>query len=203
VEWVTTSTILRDLRDYANATAWSSFVGRFRDPIVRFAVGLGVPGAQAQDVAQETLAAFAESMRTGRYERERGRLRSWLFGIAYKHVLKERDRGRRREEPIGGDAEIEAALASTPDEKTAADTWNHHWEQFVLRESLAQVRREFRPESVTAFERVARDDRPPQEVADELGLPVKAVYNAKHRILKRLRELRADFEESLPDDAVS
>jgi RNA polymerase sigma-70 factor (ECF subfamily) len=202
VEWVTTSTILRDLRDHANASAWTSFVGRFRDPIVRFAIGLGVSDAQAQDVAQETLAAFAESMRSGRYDRERGRLRSWLFGIAHKQVLKERHRGRRREVAIGGDAEIESALADAPDEKTAGDTWNHHWEQFVLREALAQVRREFRPESVRAFERVTRDDGAPQQVAAELGMTVKAVYNAKHRILKRLRELRLDFEENATADAM-
>jgi RNA polymerase sigma-70 factor (ECF subfamily) len=96
---------------------------------------------------------------------------------------------------VGGADELEQALAALPDEKTAVDTWNVLWEHFLVRECMAQVRREFRPESVLAFERVVRDERTPQEVADELGTTVRAVYNAKHRILKRMRELRVELEE--------
>jgi len=31
-------------------------------------------------------------------------------------------------------------------------------------------------------------------VAEILGLTIKSVYNAKHRVLKRIRELRDSFE---------
>jgi DNA-directed RNA polymerase specialized sigma24 family protein len=43
---------------------------------------------------------------------------------------------------------------------------------------------------------VIRDERPPAQVADELGLSLKSVYNAKHRVLKRIRELRSDYGET-------
>jgi RNA polymerase sigma-70 factor (ECF subfamily) len=195
VEWVTTSTIVRDLADYENAAAWSRFVERFQAPIARFVAGLGVPAGDAEDIAQETLIAFAETLRSGRYQRERGRLRTWLFGIAYKQMLRERERRGRRPHPIGGDRELELALERLPDEQTASASWNHHWEQFVLRRCFEQIGREFRPESVRAFDLVVRDDRSPQDAAAALGVPIKAIYNAKHRILKRLRELRAELED--------
>ena len=195
MDWVTTSTILRDLRDYENQTAWQSFVERFRDPLVRFAASQGVPAAQVQDVVQDTLAAFAESLRLGRYDRERGRLRSWLFGIALKQVLKERRRLFTREKAVGGAAEIEHAAGAIPDERAAEDHWNRHWDRFIAQSCMGQVRREFSHEQVHVFELIVREERTPAEVAGETGLPVKAVYNVKHRILTRMRELRAGLED--------
>lgn len=195
MEWVTTSTILRDLRDTSNDRAWRSFVDRFRTPVVRFAAAQGVPATQAEDVAQETLAALAESLRTGRYDRERGRLSAWLFGIAWKQVLKERARQRRSEHPIGDGADLERAAAAHADEKTAGDDWNTHWERFVAGECVAQVRREFPADAVRAFELIVRDELSPREAAARLGVPVKFVYNARHRIVKRMRALREELEE--------
>lgn len=195
MEWVTTSTILRDLRDTSNDRAWREFVSRFRAPVVRFAAAQGVPSSQTEDVAQETLAALAESLRTGRYDRARGRLSAWLFGIAWKQVLKERTRVRAREQPVGDGADVERAAAASADEKTAGQDWNTHWERFVAGECVAQMRREFPPDAVHAFELIVRDELSPREAAERMGVPVKFVYNSKHRIVKRMRTLREEFEE--------
>jgi DNA-directed RNA polymerase specialized sigma24 family protein len=46
-----------------------------------------------------------------------------------------------------------------------------------------------------AFEMVALADRVPADVAKELGLSVKAVYHAKYRVLRRVRELRAALDD--------
>jgi DNA-directed RNA polymerase specialized sigma24 family protein len=58
---------------------------------------------------------------------------------------------------------------------------------------LERVRREVEPATMRAFELVMQD-RTPAEAAQELGVAVKAVYNAKYTVLKRLRDLRADLE---------
>lgn len=47
---------------------------------------------------------------------------------------------------------------------------------------------------MAAFELSVRGDGKPAAVAEELGVSVKSVYNARHRILKRLRELREELE---------
>ena len=194
MDWVTTSTILEELRDYSNAAAWDDFVNRFRDPIVRFASSLGFDSSDAQDIAQDALLAFAEKLRSGRYDRARGRLHSWLFGIVYRQALKQRDANRRRDRHLAG-AGADLAAAELPDEKTLDGLWDMEWERFVVLECFRQARREFRPESLRAFELVVREDRSAQEAAEELGIPIKSVYNAKHRVLKRMRELRAELEE--------
>ncbi len=194
MEWITTTTIIHDLRDLSNQTAWRSFVDRFHGPIVRFVTGLGFSAEDAQDIGQESLAAFAEALRAGRYDRERGRLRAWLFGIAYRQALRQRQSAARRERLIERGEAAERAVAEMPDEKSAGELWNTLWERFLVQECFRQVRTEFQPASVRAFELIVKEGYDAQEAAEAVGITRRAVYNAKHRILTRMRELRSELE---------
>jgi len=195
MEWRTTSTMLRELRDFDRGEAWGTFVERFRRPIVAFAGRLGHTSDDAEDIAQETLLAFAEAFRAGRYDQNKGRLSQWLFGIAYKHALKERQRRRRDRAALEPGGDRASFLASIPDEAAATQVWDHEWEAALLDECLAHVRQEVEPATMRAFELTALADRPAADVARELGLSVTAVYNGKHRVVKRLRELREQFDQ--------
>jgi len=189
-DWITTSTLLLKLRDFRDDAAWSRFVGRFRRPIVAFARELGVAPADAEDVAQDALSDFASAYRDGRYDRERGQLRRWLFGIAYHRAARHRRRlARARAEWAPADAALEV-----PDEASATAIWERRWEAGVLEECVRQAQREFSPDVFAAFEMVVGKERAPAEAARELGVSVKSVYNAKHRVLRRIRELRAAIE---------
>ena len=86
MEWKTTSVILDDLADFENRETWNRFAGRFRDPLMRFGRKIGLNVADAEDMAQQTLLVFAEGLRGDRYDRAKGRLSSWLFGIAADQV---------------------------------------------------------------------------------------------------------------------
>jgi len=196
VEWTTTSTVLRDLRDYEHRAAWDRFASRFRRPIVSFACSLGLSSVDAEDVAQESLIAFAEAFRRGQYNREKGRLSQWLFGIAYRQALGRRRDEARRTAKQHTPASESGFLAALPDEPAASVSWDDEWERHVLQECLERVRREVEPSTFRAFELVMREDRSADEAARELGVPIKLVCNAKHRILKRIRELLPLLEET-------
>ncbi len=195
MEWLTTSTILEELRDYGNQTAWHRLADRFRLPIVRFAGRMGLGESDAEDVAQETLVEFAAAYRDGRYDPSRGRLSRWLFGIAYRQALSERRRSARRAVRTST-AMGSTLLAELPDEEAASRTWDHEWDQAVLEICLQRVATEVEPETFRAFRLAVGQDRPACEVADQLGVSVKVVYNAKHRVLKRIRELRVGLEDA-------
>ncbi|HRK31427.1 MAG TPA: sigma-70 family RNA polymerase sigma factor [Tepidisphaeraceae bacterium] len=194
--WVTTATVLQKLRDYENREAWGSFAERFRKPVVSFARGMGLKTADAEDVAQETLLAFAEAYRNGKYDSTKGRLSKFLFGIAYRQSLKFRRAGA----PGAGGGKLaqpESGFWSEvpdEDESHASGVWDTQWESSVLAECMQQARVEFEPMTFRAFELVVREEMPPPQAADELGIPIKSVYNAKHRVLKRIRELRDTYE---------
>ena len=189
MEWITTSTILDRLQDYENASAWNRFVARFRTPIVEFAGKMGLTSADAEDAAQETLMAFAKAYREGHYDRNKGRLNKWLFGIAYLHIRRIYGERARRE------AQVESRfLPSLPDEREATISWAKTWRQSVLEQCLARVRQEVEPTTYQAFEMTVLVKRPAAEVSGALSISRNAVYIAKHRVLTRLRKLQEEYE---------
>lgn len=196
-EWITTSTVLEHLRDFEDAQAWGRFDARFRWPIVRFARGLGLPAPEAEDVAQETLLAFLHGYREGRYDASRGRLSKWLFGIAYRQAANaRRDRAQRAIRAGTPAEELRSSFWSAlPEEDAASRAWDEEWERWLLDRCMEQVRKEVEPLTFQAFELTVREQRAAPEAAAALGVSVKLIYNAKHRVLQRIRELRLQVEE--------
>ncbi len=192
MEWVTTSTVLANLQDFHNHAAWDHFVSRFRLPVFRFARSIGLGESDAEDVAQETLATFAQSFRTGHYDRSKGRLSQWLFGIAYRKALDERRKGAKRY--TAPSSSIAGNLDELVVDEAVTASWDQEWEQSLLEQCLDRVRNEVEPISYEAFERVVKQNQDAAQAAQELGVNIKVVYNAKHRILKRIRVLRAELE---------
>lgn len=187
MDWRTTTTLLLELRDFRNEPAWDRFVERFRPALEAFARRLGTPADDAADVVQETLLAFARAYRDGKYDRDSGRLRSWLFGIAYRSILHHTSRASRRRVMVEVDPNL-------PDERGARDLWDRIWDELMVNQALSRARHEFSNETYRLFELVVLDEKTPEEVAAGLGVPIKKVYNAKHRVLSRLRELRGELD---------
>ncbi|MEP0845875.1 MAG: sigma-70 family RNA polymerase sigma factor [Phycisphaerae bacterium] len=193
-EWITTSTILNGLRDFQNPAAWDRLCERFRIPIVAFARRLGLPHTDAEDVAQTTLLTFAQRLREHAYDRERGRLRAWLFGIAY-HCARDLRRRRAADVAQAAPGQSTTFWADVADEDSATKTWDEEWERAMLERCLRSVRRELSEQSLRAFELVTQQGRSADDAARELGMSREAVYVAKHRVLKRLRELAQQYED--------
>lgn len=195
MEWLTTTTVLNRLQDAKDHSAWSSFVERFRAPITGFGRKLGLSAADAEDITQETLVAFLESFRRNAYERGRGRLSHYVFGIAHNKILL----ARRKMAGRGGQVSIAdgdtSFWAQLPDGLSPQQAWEDEWRQAVLLACLEQVRREVSPQTLEAFRLVVFEHMQPGDVAERLGVTRNAVFIAKHRVGSRLRELRESFEE--------
>ncbi len=196
--WVTTTILLERLADAQDAS-WEEFASHFRGPIHNFALRLGLSETSADDVVQSTMLAFVRAFRDGRYSRERGRLSSWLFGIAYRESLRVfRDSARERQAPATQGRTT--FFSDHPDDELARRTWTETWERHVLGRCLEQVRAEVTPSTFEAFELAAVRGVPPEQVAESVGISKNAVFIAKHRVLKRVAELRLEFE---PEGAVA
>lgn len=182
----TSTELLQALHDPA-AGAWGLFVGRYRPLIESFAMRAGLSVDDARDVAQNALLAFYSSYRDGAYDRERGRLRSWIFGIA-RHQLGRALRGRRRG-PYSLDEAGELCDAD------AEAIWESAWQRELLLAALSRAREEVEPVTFEAFELFAVAGVPSHVVAQSLGLSENAVYGAKRRVLARLRALHAELSE--------
>ncbi len=197
MDWHTTSAILEDLHDYENRSAWDMFVSRFRRPMVCFVRDMGLGEADAEDVTQEALLAFAKAYRAGKYDRSKGRLSKWLFGIVFRQVLSARRERARHGGPAARDEKSASFWANLPDEGDATASWDQTWQRTVLQQCLDQVRHEVEETTFRAFELTALAKRPPAEVAKQLGITRNAVFIAKHRVLQRLGKRQQEYEQPL------
>ena len=189
VSTMTSTKILIDLMDPKNDSAWKSFVGRYRPLVVRFARRYGLRADRAEDAAQETMMAFAGSFQKGNYDRERGRLRHWLFKIAHNHILKVLENLGRGERNVSPDTGSTDPLDKVPAPDNPEAVWEPEWRQAVLRACLEECRHFFDPKTLEAFELFARRGLPAREVARLLGISENAVFLAKHHVLNKIREL--------------
>ena len=192
---MTSTLLLEGLRRPDNHTVWQDYVDRYRPLLVRFARRLGVPEADAEDLAQQALCAFADGYRNGAYDRERGRLRAWLFGIARNFVRRWLQRPPRELQAADASAGT-GFLERISTEDQIAEIWAAEWRQAVLQQCLLEVSLEVEPRTFRAFEQFARRGLPAREVAAELGISENAVFGAKRRVLRRIRELLPKMEDS-------
>jgi RNA polymerase sigma-70 factor (ECF subfamily) len=187
---VTSPTLLEGLKDPGNQTIWVQFVDRYRPMILRYAQRLGLAADDAEDVAQASLMSFCQAYREMKYERERGRLREWLFGIVHNQV---RNWRRRRQDQEPQASETQAGRIESREDMERL--WEEEWRDSVARECLDQVRREVQGPTFRAFEMFALQGMAAEDVAAELDLTPNAVYGAKRRVLRRIRELRPFMED--------
>jgi len=143
---------------------------------------------------QEVILVFIQQYRLGRYDRERGRLRSWLFRIA-QNKIKDKRRGRKYEIqlPTGSGTDL---MDRQPDLK-AEQTWETECRNALLRKCMELVRADFDASTLQAFRLYALDGWPIDEVSRHLRVARNVVYISKHRVLKRLRERREELADYL------
>ncbi|MCA9298870.1 MAG: sigma-70 family RNA polymerase sigma factor [Phycisphaerales bacterium] len=193
MEWgrTTTSTALLEglLRD-DDSTIWAEFDDRYRPILLAFARKLGCDEEDAHDVAQETLTQFVRDYRRGMYDRTKGRLSSWILGIAHHRALDVHRRRGRRAEHRGDSAFLHL---SKPDELERA--WNEECRAAIIQRALRDMvrLRNMNERTVEAFRRQAFDQQDPKTVASDLGMTEQAAYLAKHRCLKAMREIISEL----------
>lgn len=193
--WVTTSTVLERLHRFDDRDAWADFADRFRAPIERFARKQGLNEADSEDVAQETLLGFAQAYRENGYDRTKGRLSHWLFGIAWRRIDRVRRQGQRAVVERTASDDVTNFWAGIPDDAAASQAWDLEWEQALMERCLLRAKAEVQAQTYRVFEMLVLEKKSVDEVVSELGVTRNAVYIAKHRVATRIKELVAELED--------
>jgi RNA polymerase sigma-70 factor, ECF subfamily len=185
----TTTQLLNSLLEPDNQDVWHQFDARYRPVLEGFARTLGLSDEDASEAAQVTLAQFASDYRAGRYDRDRGRLSSYLMGIARNRIT-DIARVRQRNAHLG-----DTVLSSVPDDVTVTQAWATSQRRVVFSRALDMLMRDTRlgADTIKAFEYCAIRNVAPEVAAQECGMSVAQVYVAKNRAIKKLRELVAEI----------
>ncbi|MCA9135717.1 MAG: sigma-70 family RNA polymerase sigma factor [Planctomycetales bacterium] len=173
------------LRDRGNHDAWSEFLQIYEPVIYRVAMRFQMQDADAREIVQEVLLRVASAI--DRFDPGgRGTFRGWLSQTTRRVAV---DRFRRlvgKEAAVGGPANALASVIADHNQLEIEFDLEHRRQLFLC--AAEMVRPTVSQSSWSAFWRTAVDDRSAREVAVELGLTEGAVYVARCRVLKRIRE---------------
>jgi RNA polymerase sigma factor (sigma-70 family) len=186
----TRASLIVRLKDADDQAAWGEFVEIYRPVVFRLARRNGLQDADADDLAQQVLAAVAGAVRRWQPDAARGRFRAWLNRIAHNRIINALTR-RAPDRAVGGDPTTDwLAAPDGPDSELLRTEYRREVFQWAAR----QVRGEFRPDTWQAFWQTAVEGRPVAAVAAELGKAPGAIYTARGRVMVRLREKITDWD---------
>lgn len=185
---LTTSLGLLERARANDRAAWDRLESLYRPLVCHWCRVCRIPEQDWPDVCQEVFLAVSRNLGTFRKESGRGSFRGWLRTVTRSKVT---DLHRRRAD---GATVVGAAALDLIADPTAGDSADAPAEQGVVyRQALELIERDFEPKTWRAFWLVVVEDRSPADAAAELGLSANAVYLAKGRVLRRLREEFADL----------
>ncbi len=191
----TRASLLIRLKDRADQEAWQEFMEIYRPLICRLARHKGLQDADAEDLAQQVLISVARAIDRWQDDPARARFRTWLARIARNLLVNMVTRGPP--DRGSGDTQIQDLLAQRPaPEGPESDLVRVEYEREVFRWAARRVRREFAAETWQAFWQTAVRGRNITDVARELGKSIGSVYAARSRVMRRLRETIAEWEEA-------
>jgi len=186
--------LLVRVRDPADQAAWHEFVEIYRPLILRLARQKGMQEADADDVAQQVLVAVARAVEQRPHDPKRAKFRTWLNRVAHNAILNALTRGRP--DRGSGDSALLAVL-NQHESRTGPDSdllrLEHRRE--VFRWAARQVRKEFHQDTWDAFWLTAVEGRAVEAVAEELAKNRGAVYAARSRVVRRIQEKVAEYEQ--------
>lgn len=187
----TQPSLLVRLRDPRDHEAWARFVDLYAPLVYGFLRRRRLQDADAADLTQDVLRQVAGAASSFAYDRAKGTFRSWLFTVVRNRLTDHLRRTAASAHGAGGSSnwrQLQEQLVA-PD-TTAADSaeWDAAWRRQLFQTAAQQVRADFSEPTWNAFWQTAVDGRVGQEVATEQGMSIAAVYLAKSRVMKRIKE---------------
>jgi RNA polymerase sigma factor (sigma-70 family) len=193
----TTTALLAALRDPRDARAWEELVDRCEPILLGVARRMGASPEDAADLVQTSLLAFVEAWREGRYDRTRGRVSRFLVAILRARHLDARRRRLRREEiSLERLGDLETPLSDSAME----EAWRDERRRALLARGIEELRAQGVAErTLEAFDLHALRGIEVEAIVERLGMTREEVYDAKYRVVRRLRPIVARLEELYED----
>ncbi len=184
----TSRTLLR--RTAANdPEAWGRLSKVYGPLVYQWCRRANLQADDAADVVQEVFRSVAKRLCDFRLAGPGASFRGWLWTIARNKVRDHHRRRQNRPLPVGGSTANQQIqqLPELPPDDTDGDQGDSVRSQLADR-ALALMRTDFEETTWQAFWKTAIEQKAASQAAEELGLSTAAVYMAKSRVLRRLRE---------------
>jgi RNA polymerase sigma factor (sigma-70 family) len=181
-------------RNPGDSVAWDELVRRYGRKIYLWCRGWNLQDADAQDVTQNVLLEISKKMRTFVYDPSRS-FRAWLKTLAHAAWC-DFVASRRSQHHGTGDDAVHALLQSISDRDEFALQIEDMYDLELLEAATAQVRMRIQPQTWEIFRRLVYEDHSGADVAAQMNVRIAAVYVAKSRVQKMIKEEIARLEEA-------
>jgi RNA polymerase sigma-70 factor (ECF subfamily) len=183
----TSSSLLHRARAH-DPEAWRRLSVLYGPVVYGWVRSAGIREHDAADIVQDVFQAVFTSLNRFRQEKPTDRFRDWLWTITRRRAIDVVRKRATQPAAAGGD-EAQALLNELPQrlpEQAAPEADSTHAE--LVRRALDLVRPEFADHTWQACMQTTVEGRRPTDVAADLEMTVGAVYVARSRVLKRLRQ---------------
>ena len=187
------SLILR-IRDRKDADSWREFVSIYEPVIYRVAVRRGMQHADAMELVQRVLLAVARAVDRFQPDSSRAKFRTWLYRITHNEFCKQYQTTCKHS--ASGDSAVHRLLDQHADPRGSRnDDFSIEYRRAIFRWAAERVKPKVKPSTWRAFWMTSVESLSPEDVANETGLTVGAVYVARSRVMSRLQQVAATYEE--------
>lgn len=180
----TSTSLLESLQKGADSSAWERFVRLYTPLLMAWGRRAGLSEQDNSDLTQEVLLLLLNKLREFRYDSQ-GSFRAWLRTVT---LNKFNELQRRPNPAIAKGGESSGGLSGIPDLSQADDFWDREYSEHLVRQALEIMRSNFEPTTWQACWEHVVSGKSAAEVGQQLGLSEGAVYVAKSRVLRRLRQ---------------
>ena len=192
----TRATFLLRLRNRTDRLTWQEFHQRYGELLYRYARARGASLVDAEDIVQEVEMYLVKALDGFEYDARKGRFRAYLRTSVIRAMGRKAGKDARQGELV--DPCVFDYL-SAGKEAGADQRWETEWRLHRLRWALREVAPEFEDTTLRAFQVHVLNGESAEQTAEQLGISKASVYQAKSRVLKRVR-LR--LESLDPEDDV-
>jgi RNA polymerase sigma-70 factor (ECF subfamily) len=179
------------LRDRSDELSWPEFHERYGQLLYRYARARGAKHEEAEDIVQEVELGLFKAIEGFEYDTRKGRFRNYLRS-AVIHTMGRRAR-RDARQPVALNPEkfdyVNAAQEASIDTR-----WEREWQLHRLRWALRSIASGFNRSTLEAFETHVLGGESVDETAEKLGISKASVYQARSRVLKRLKQRLAEAD---------
>lgn len=183
----TSPTLLLRFRQGPNQEAWDRFVFLYTPFLMHVLVHhLNMREQDVGDVLQQIFLRLHKALPNFTYGAKRGKFRGYLRKVCFTQFSNwwKKHKNQRR---LAGDGE----LSGLEDSSAAAELtrkWDEEHDCFLVRRARELMEAEFQPTTWKACWEFVYKGRPAKDIADELGITENAVFLAKFRVTRRLKE---------------
>ena len=185
----TTSLSLLERARQNDRQAWERLVRLYGPEVYRLCRVSQLQASDASDIVQEVFRAVAGHLHRFHHDQPGDTFQGWLLTIT-RNKIRDHFKARAHRERAAGGTDMQQLLRQLPDLDWSSSTEAGYVDSRanVMHRVVELVRGDFHQKTWLSFWLTTIEGREVEEVGRDLGLSKWAVYQAKSRVLRRIRE---------------